>query len=65
MYKLLSGRRAVDVKRISAEAVLFQNGTWYVTLPKDKQNSLPVNFSFQFEDSLITDKKQIDNYWEF
>ena len=48
-----SGRRAVDVQRIRSSAVIFENGRFFVTLEKDKKNSLPVNFSFDFSDSIF------------
>ena len=48
-----SGRRAVDVMRIRSSAVIQQNGVFFATLEKDKQNSLPVSFAFEFTDELF------------
>ena len=57
---IASGRRAVDIGRIHKEGVQKVGGRWFVTLAKDKVNSLPVNFSFNFEDSLI-DEPEMTN----
>ena len=48
-----SGRRAIDISRIQTKAILFTKGRWFTTLEKDKKNSLPVNFSFNFDDTLF------------
>ena len=48
-----SGRRAIDIQRIKSSAVLKEGNEFFVTLEKDKQNSLPVNFSFSFEDPIF------------
>ena len=55
---LASGRRAVDIMRIRSSAIIQQNGVFFVTLEKDKQNSLPVNFAFDFSDALFTDPQE-------
>ena len=54
---IASGRRAVDIIRIQSSAVTQQNGVFFVTLEKDKQNSLPVNFAFDFADALFEDSQ--------
>ena len=44
--------------RMSSSATIQQNGVFFVTLAKDKQNSLPVNFAFEFSDPLFTNQQE-------
>ena len=54
-----SGRRAIDISRIQKKATFYSDDKWFVTLDKDKQNALPVNFSFKFDDVLFEEMAQL------
>ena len=59
-----SGRRAMDIRRIKSEGVLQSDGKWFVTLDKDKQNSLPVNFMFEYKDNIFKEVNSLDQRFQ-
>ena len=55
---VVSGRRAVDILRIKSTGVLVNENNFFITLDKDKKNSLPVSFTFNFHDPVITNQDE-------
>ena len=58
-----SGRRSIDFINLKSENVRFLDGRYYVTLEKDKMNSSPVRFSFEWDKTLKFDSVSIDSWF--
>ena len=52
---ILSGRRAADISRIRSADLSFKDSHVYLSLSRDKVNSSPVVFSFEWRSSLDAD----------
>jgi len=55
-----SGRRGIDIQRLSADNISFLNNRYICTIPRDKCNNLPITFSFYWDSSLELDLQAMD-----
>lgn len=55
-----SGRRGKDIQRLSAANISYLNDRYICQIPRDKCNSLPVSFSFDWDPSLNLDEEAMN-----